>query len=372
MTTGKPYTYTALRYIHDVITGEFVNVGVVVHCPDARYLGAKLRRTHGRLSATFPNLDGTAFRSSMRLLERAFKGLAVTYQNDDLFRAESDAAAVARSVLPADDSSLQWSPLGGGVTTNPEQQLHRLYDRLVSRYDEKQEHRRTDEDIWRSVRDKLEAAKLAAKLTKKIIRGAVDELEFKHAWKNGVWHCYEGLSFDLADADGIKNKARRWTGHLAAVSDAADPFKPYFIVGAPSDSRLMAAYEDALAILTKSPIEPEVLTETQTMISWHRLRRRCRLFPPANRCLASIGSREGTAGHHRSESHFAAPRLARGRVHRRQPAVHRRQGHQGGPRPRCGLSAGHKMSAGNARMRRENARALLIARGALFQAVRSG
>jgi Protein of unknown function (DUF3037) len=33
MTIQQPYTYTILRYVHDVTTGEFVNVGVVMHLP---------------------------------------------------------------------------------------------------------------------------------------------------------------------------------------------------------------------------------------------------------------------------------------------------------------------------------------------------
>jgi Protein of unknown function (DUF3037) len=101
MTDKKPYTYTVLRYVHDVNTGEFVNVGVVVHAPDARFVGAKLRHTHGRLSAMFPDLDRDAFRSSMRVIERALKSVAADYAKGDLFRVESDAAGIARSVLPA-------------------------------------------------------------------------------------------------------------------------------------------------------------------------------------------------------------------------------------------------------------------------------
>ena len=182
---------------------------------------------------------------------------------EDLFWSDADAVSLARSVLPADDSSLQWSPLGSGLTAEPEKQLDHLYGRLVGRYDEKQEHRRTDADVWRPVREKLDKAQVSSRLTEKIIRGAVDELQFKHAFRNGVWHCYEALSFDLADADGIKRKARQWTGHLMAVQDAAEAFKPYFVVGAPSDRKLMPAYEDALAILRKSPVATEVFHEAE-------------------------------------------------------------------------------------------------------------
>lgn len=262
MTDKKPYTYTVLRYVHDVATAEFVNVGVVIHCPKQRYLGAKLRRTHGRLSDVFPDLDPAAFRSAMSAIDRALRAAGEAYKKDDLLRWDANAASLARSVLPADDSSLQWSPVGSGLTSNAELQLEHLFVRLVGRYDATQEHRRTDADVWRPIRERLDQANLTSKLTEKVIRSTADTLEFKHTRKNGVWHCYEALSFDLANADGIKNKARRWTGHLVSVSDATDIFKPYFIVGAPTDLNLQSAYQEALAILKKSPVEIEIFAES--------------------------------------------------------------------------------------------------------------
>jgi hypothetical protein len=215
------------------------------------------------MTAIFPDLDGAAFRSSMSAIENALRDLSGVYARDTLFPSQATAVSMARSVLPPDDSSLQWSSLGSGLTSNPGRELEQLYERLVSRYDERPERRRSDEDVWRPVRSKLEEANLGSRLISKTIRSDVDELEFKHAWKNGVWHCYEALSFDLAHADSIKDKARRWTGHLAAVRDADEPFRPYFIVGGPQDRKLRRAYEHALAILKTGPVQAEVFTEAQ-------------------------------------------------------------------------------------------------------------
>jgi hypothetical protein len=256
MTEKTPYTYTVLRYVHDVTTGEFVNVGVVVHAPAAYFVGVRLRHTFGRLAGMFPDLDRDGFRSSMRIVERGLKQIAADYKKGSLFSFEGDAGAVARKVLPVDDSSLQWSPVGAGLATELSVLLDRLFNRLVERYE-------NDEDVWRPVRDKLSQAGIAARLTKTVIHGEVDNLQFKHAWKNGIWHCYEPISFDLADAENIRDKARRWMGHLSAVRDAAGKFKPYFIVGAPQETALLPAYKDALAILRKSPVHAEVFEEFQ-------------------------------------------------------------------------------------------------------------
>ena len=35
------YSFVTLRYVHDVVTGEFANVGVVLYAPDARLLEAR-------------------------------------------------------------------------------------------------------------------------------------------------------------------------------------------------------------------------------------------------------------------------------------------------------------------------------------------
>jgi len=49
--------------------------------------------------------------------------------------------------------------------------------------------------------------KVASILEKKTIATSKDEVEFEHAWKNGNWHCYQPLSFDLATVDSIQEKA---------------------------------------------------------------------------------------------------------------------------------------------------------------------
>lgn len=160
--------------------------------------------------------------------------------------------------LPTDDSSLQWSPLGCGLTNDAEKTFARLYERFD---DTPSPHRRTDDDVWRPVMERLTQRNLLSRLQEKTIRGEVDQIVFKHAWRNGGWHVYEPVSFDLADAEGIKSKA--WLGHLSAVADDVEPFKPHFIVGAPATEGLEDAYRSALAILRKAPNHPEIYEESK-------------------------------------------------------------------------------------------------------------
>ncbi len=264
----RRYSYTVLRYVHDPLTAEFVNVGIVVHFSassgESTILKAKMRGTIGRMRNMFPDLDRSAFSSTMRTVSRMFDRLASQLASEGMIAAKGDARTLAEKVLPCDDSSLQWSAVGSGFAADPDQTLARLYHRFVTKYDVHLVQRRSDEEIWKPVRQRLDERRLSVTLEPKTIVGSDDKIEFQHGWKNGAWHVYEPLSLDLADADGIYRKVHRWLGQLTSVfPDASEEFHPYFIVGAPSDPSLATAYHRALKILKKSPGKVEVFEESE-------------------------------------------------------------------------------------------------------------
>lgn len=259
------YGYVVLRYVHDVITGEFVNVGLVMHAPETQRVKSKTRSSMGRLKATFPDLDRAAFVAAMRSVTRALGKVEKQFQSDGMLKQFEDAKSFAHLAVPIDDSSLQWSSVSTGLTDDFDKTFDRVYQRMVTRYDQQSVIRRSDEDVWRPIREKIAERKISVPFEEKTIVGATDQIEFKHAWKNGAWHAYEALSLDLADADGIKDKARRWRGHLDAVFEGkSDPnLKLNFILGAPTDPKLASAYENAVAILGHSPSKPKIYREGQ-------------------------------------------------------------------------------------------------------------
>ena len=156
MTKSQAYSYTILRYVHDVVSGEALNVGVVMHAPETSFLAVRTRKTTGRLKHVFPDLDKQAFVNAMRAVDRGFASIGKGAKGEPLFDPQSDARRLALKVLPDDDSALQWSPVGTGLTAHPANTFERLYERYVARFDRKTDHRRrTDDDIWRPVREKL-------------------------------------------------------------------------------------------------------------------------------------------------------------------------------------------------------------------------
>jgi len=258
------YTYCILRYIHDPTSGEFVNVGVVLYAPETRYLSALCRTTYGRLNKVFPGINAEHFKSLMRYIQAQIEEQGARTASELPLLTPSNVLDFAHAVLPPDDSSLQWSPAGSGRTNNPSQTLEQLFDRMVERYEERQPVAvRSDEDVWRNFKRNLEERQVLKHFQPKRIAVQDDEVEFQYAWKNGVWHCLEPLSFDLTLAESIRDKAHRWLGQMASVGNAAESFKVYLLVGAPQQEHLQSAFLNAKSILHKIPCEKEIIDERE-------------------------------------------------------------------------------------------------------------
>ena len=262
----QAYSYTVLRYVHDVVSGEALNVGVVMHAPASGFLKVRTRKTIGRLKRAFPDLDRRAFVDAMQAVDRGFAAVVKQANTMPLFEAQTDALGHALKVLPNDDSALQWLSTGAGLAADPAKTFEHLYERYVTQYDDHTlEKRRTDADIWRPVRDKLMERKLNIPFQSKSVVGKQDRIAFEKAWQNGRWHAYEPVSLDLADADGIKDKARRWRGHLAAAAaGTTEEIDLHFLLGRPQNASLMRSYETAKAILRHAPFAVEVVDENDT------------------------------------------------------------------------------------------------------------
>lgn len=261
----RSYSYAILRYVHDPITAEFVNIGLLLFSPsqggERPTVIGKVNRRIGRIRQLFPDVRRASFTTSADLIDRSLSRACASFSKADLFETSVKIDQVIRRVSPTDDSSIVWHAGGGGVSKDLRRTFDRLFDRYVTRYETRNHARRSDEEVWRPIRDLIREREIAVEFEPKTISGADDEIEFSHAWKNGVWHVYEPLSLDLADEDGILSKTRKWLGNLQSVSDTRERFVTHFIVGRPTDPALEPAFERAKKILLKSPGAVEVFEE---------------------------------------------------------------------------------------------------------------
>jgi len=135
----SPYQYTVLRCVPRVEREEFVNVGVVLFCPEQDFLGCAWRLDEERLRALAPSLDVPAVRAALEAVEMVCAGEAhgaygeTTRATAYGVRSVGDTQSSRFGFLKAPRSTvLQPGPVHGGMTADPQAELDRLLSRLVT------------------------------------------------------------------------------------------------------------------------------------------------------------------------------------------------------------------------------------------------
>lgn len=261
MSDRRPFTYTLLRYCHDVTTGEFINVGVVVYEPANNRLAFQFGVPLTRLKASFPNSNEWALQESLEQLRSWFSVAASAHDGS---KSRTSVMDFARGALPVDDSSLQWAPPGSGITADPDASARQLFERLVGRHTKDGIHARRDAEVWRVFQASFQRRHVPNVFVSKSISAGGGELAFDHAWKaRKVWHCLIPLSFDVHSAEALYDKAHLWLGRLAAVSGSTEELQVYFLVGKSALADMEQPTVAGLSILDRTPFSHEVIFEQE-------------------------------------------------------------------------------------------------------------
>lgn len=127
MGADMAYDYAVIRVVPRVDRGEFINVGVLLSCPEANFLDACVVLDEARLRALHPQVDVEAVRAHLAVIPRVCRG-------------DSDGGPIGQ--LPARQrfhwlvaprsTMIQLSPAHPGRTTNPRATLEHLVRCLVS------------------------------------------------------------------------------------------------------------------------------------------------------------------------------------------------------------------------------------------------
>jgi len=257
----KPYEFSVLRYIFDSLTQEFINVGVVLYSAEMGFLDARLNMNYGRATKVFGRIDSVRYRLLLRHLQEGLDRIADELAGGLIFGAPKSLEVLLSRVLPFDDSSLRFARGGAGVTDDLSKACEKLYHRYVMQAEPSGVECRTREEVWRTFRAPMEKLQITRRLVAKRITGSNYGYEFQHAWKNGVWNLYEPISFDLTDESAIREKANKWLGRSLSLHESAEPFKLALLVGAPQNSRLRDAFQQAENILNKMPGKKQIVKE---------------------------------------------------------------------------------------------------------------
>jgi hypothetical protein len=120
------FDYALIRVVPRVERAEFINVGVIVHCPTKDFLEARLSVDEARLRALWPGLDVEEVKAHLAVFPRIAAGEAGAGPIAKLPRGQRFHWLVApRSTV------LQTSPVHSGLCESPEGVAEHLLSRLV-------------------------------------------------------------------------------------------------------------------------------------------------------------------------------------------------------------------------------------------------
>lgn len=250
----SPFTYVVLRYMHDAFTREFVNVGVLLCAPKKGFLGFERLSPLDRVKGMFPGLQSESLRELLGFLVSRTDDLRKE-TCDSLGRESLSADAIAKTLLPIDDSALQWSAAGGGVTDAPQETLKEIFERLVARHLKAHPPtRRDDADVWKPFERELRQRDVLQRLQEKTL--AVGELRhrFENAWHppGGYLRLLQPLSFDLLQPSDIVEKAVRWSALIRQLRKADSNFLIYLLLGRPrGEGHFTKAFNQACETLSE-------------------------------------------------------------------------------------------------------------------------
>lgn len=254
----RRYIYSTLRYVHDIASQEFFVVGVAVYDPETGESEFRFRKSLGLAGELFDSRQLSNFRAVMRSIDSRSKLIKESHQS--ILRSAVGECAKFDDVLldffPKDDSALRWSPQQSGLASDLPSTADRLYQRYCAKYDRtKHKVRTSDKDALTALSKKLTARRLGKYFSEKAIKGRNDEVKFPLAWKNGIWHCIEPVSFDLSDAEAIRDKAHKRVGEMVGIRDSNEAFAVYYVLTPPEEGDLDGAFDRAKGILSNAPLE---------------------------------------------------------------------------------------------------------------------
>ncbi|NOT63915.1 MAG: DUF3037 domain-containing protein [Acidobacteria bacterium] len=139
------YSYCVIRYVHDPVAGESLNLGVVLCAPAVSFCTVSIEYRYERLAQAFVNFDGEHFKRTMWQLESAINEVSTS----SLVQPIQDVEALRLRVWPDNDLSYQFGPMLVGLTDDPADEVERLFDRMVLSQQPRQlAERHAGELVW--------------------------------------------------------------------------------------------------------------------------------------------------------------------------------------------------------------------------------
>jgi hypothetical protein len=223
--------YQILRYLPDRVAGEFVNLGVIAFDPLSKTLQGRFISRIGKISAFFPQVNSRYLIKSVGHIQEYLERVSKQLNSELSFETKKSLIDITQSVLPNDDTSLIFTEVKHTLDINVEAAVADFFNRFVKGHEiEEDDEIRRDAEVWNKVYKKhFDDYGISRHLKAHKVKTRDDVLEFDRAWKNGIWNCFETVSFNLNKSDSIKNKVYKWMGKLDELNSSKEPLCIYLL-----------------------------------------------------------------------------------------------------------------------------------------------
>lgn len=233
MNTRVKYQYQLIRYKHDRVTGEFVNVGLILYSSKNKFLKCKVVTKYSRISNFFNHsADYSSLHKTLRYIESYVTKKAI--ELNEFFISDNlpdSITSITNQIIPKDDNALYFSEEQGGVDYSLEGAFNDIFNRLIDYYNiETDREIISDKKVWsKYYKSYFDKHGVSAKLKPHKVKTPTDDVVFDKSWKNGSWHCFQALSLSLKKEDSIKSKLYKWSGILDNLENSTEDLHLYFL-----------------------------------------------------------------------------------------------------------------------------------------------
>ena len=212
------YDFRVLRYVHDMSTEEFVNIGVMMWIPQYDQILFRANKNYARISQFFSDFDGKIYRQRIYNLHEAFNKIACDTHRLRPFKNNPEKAPkIFYELVPNDRSCFQWSSIMSGISPIPEGRFEQLFNEYVGGH---KTHTPTESDsIWGVVRGALEKHDLLRRVQLNFAMQAANvDWPFSMSWNNGIRQVLEPIPLAFQNPKTIIDRANIWNGRLSLLA----------------------------------------------------------------------------------------------------------------------------------------------------------
>ncbi|HWK56518.1 MAG TPA: DUF3037 domain-containing protein [Parapedobacter sp.] len=260
----KTFEYQLLQFQPDKVSGEFLNIGVVVFDVAGQRVAFDLLNSAAGIAQLFSGIPTRYLTKQLHTLYSGLNKIKQSLQNDLPLRQYASVEEITRAVFPRDDSAVLFSDvrktLGVDLDTVTAELAHRMI--TVRHLDKGRDDVKSDRELWAKVYKRyFDERNISQYLVPRTVTTKYAEITFDHSWQNGHVNFFESANFDLLREDSIKNKVRRWAGQIDELATSNEDYHLYLFSQMPTGKPDLAQYINSfLADKSTDKVKVEIVT----------------------------------------------------------------------------------------------------------------